>query len=294
MFKKVLIAFSTLSILLAILYIVSIRHKSDLNDNIAAAPIDVVIPAIAKDTATIDYCIEGIKKNCKNIRRVIVISKTRLTDKAEWFDEANYPFSKYDVALYLNNKDPETAKKYMNSPDSRLGWYYQQLLKFYAPKAIPGISSNILIVDADTVFFRPVEFVNANGGGNYTIGFENPHQPYFDHMKRLLPGLKRAPGNRSGICHHMLFQKNVLDDLFNRVETTHHNEFWKAFCLCVSPNELMAAGASEYEIYYNFVFMENHQAKIRPLIWKNSGELQNISKHATQGYDYISYHAYLR
>lgn len=269
----------------------------DVNEKITYSfinePIDVIIPTAAKDSATLDLCIEGIRKNCKNVRRIIVVSPKKITSNAEWFDEANYPFSKYDVSLHLNGLDPQHATKYLKDPKSRLGWFYQQLLKLYAPYTIPGISSNVLIVDADTVFMQPTEFVNAEGGGNYGIGSEY-HKPYFQHADRLLPGLRKLFPDKSGVCHHMLFQKTVLDDLFAHVEKIHQKEFWKAFCECVDPKYIKKSGASEYEIYFNFVLARTDQVKIRPLKWKNSEKLTNIAQDKVSGYDYVSYHEYLR
>lgn len=256
-------------------------------------PIDVVIPAIEKDLATLEYCIQGIKDNCQNCRRIIVVSPKKLTDNAEWYPETDYPFSKDDVSLYLNRMDPIQAKLFKQKTDSRLGWYYQQLLKLCAPSVIPGISSNVLVVDADTVFFRPIEFLNEDGGGNYAVGQEYI-KAYFKHSNKLLPGLKKVFADKSGVCHHMLFQKAVMDDLFFQVESFHKQEFWKAFCLCVNPSDLSKAGAADYEIYFNFAFSRTDQAKIRPLNWRNSSDLHRIEYHSQAGYDFVTYHAWLR
>lgn len=256
-------------------------------------PIDVIIPAIEKDLSTLEYCIQGIKNNCLGLRRVIVVSPNRLTHNAEWFPESDYPFSKDDVARYLNRLNPIKTAQYINKPNKRIGWYYQQLLKLYAPSVIPGISSNVLIVDADTVFFRPITFLNEKNGGNYAVGQQH-HKPYFEHSNKLLPGLKFFLKDKSGICNHMLFQKAVIDDLFFQVESIHKVEFWKAFCLCVNPGYLSCSGASEYEIYFNFAFSRTNQVKIRHLRWMNSSDLHLMEQHSQTGYDYVSYHAWLR
>ncbi len=255
--------------------------------------IDVVMPTAPKDVKTIDIAIEGIRKNCKNLGRIIVISSERLTDHAEWFDESQYPFSKFDVALYLNKMDKNRATKYLNKRHSRVGWYYAQLLKFYAGFVIPGISSNILIVDSDTVFLRPVEFMNEKGEGLYNPGTEY-HKPYFVHMNKLLPGLRKVFPDLSGISHHLLMQKPILEDLFSQVESYHQVEFWKAFCRCVDPTYVGAAGAAEFEIYFNFAFDRTDQVHLRNLKWGNSSKLELLDQHRTQGYDYMSYHSYLR
>ncbi|MDB6082063.1 MAG: hypothetical protein JWO53_1335, partial [Chlamydiia bacterium] len=123
-------------------------------------PIDVVIPCTSKDLGTLEVCIRGIKKYGKNIHRVIVVSDKRYTDSAEWFDEKLYPFSKFDIALNILGEEAK-AREFQDAPNSRLGWIYQQFLKLYAPFVIPKISSNVLILDADTVFVNPIAFTNS-------------------------------------------------------------------------------------------------------------------------------------
>lgn len=271
----------------------AVFDHSPIHYQLIDEPIDVVIPTASRDGNILKHCIEGIKNNCRKIRRIIVVSPHRLTDEAEWYDEKGYPFSKFDVALYLNQLDADQALAFQNHHSTKLGWYYQQLLKLYSAFVIPGISSNVLIVDADVCFFRPVEFLNEGGGGMYATSNEY-WTPYFNHADRLLPGLTRLNPNLSGIVHHMLFQKPVLDDLFNQVESFNKKEFWKAFCLCVDPTVLYSSGASEYEIYFNFLFARTRQLKLRHLFWMNSGECDSMQNHMRSGYDFVAYQAYMR
>ena len=256
-------------------------------------PIDVVIPSTHKDLATLELCIKGIKQNCQ-VRRVIVVSSEKLTDNAEWFDETAFPFSKSDVALQLHNNQEKNAAQYYLYSKSRLGWYYQQLLKFYAPFVIPGISSNVLILDSDTIFLNPVKFLNSSYAGLYNTG-SDLRPSYFNHADRLTDGaVKRLYQNYSGVSHHMLFQKCVLEDLFALVETIHNKEFWKAFCNCVDPTEVNSSGASEYEIYFNFVLSRTKQVEIRKLMWKDVPTLEGMIKYKLRGYHYVSCHDWNR
>jgi hypothetical protein len=258
-------------------------------------PIDVVIPSCEKDLDTLELCIEGVKKNCQNIRRIIVVSKKKLSKSAEWFSEDSFPFNKNDVALHIFNGDAERAKVYANSPDSRVGWYYQQLLKLYAPFVIPEISSNVLIVDSDTVFLRPVSFIDeTTGGGLYNPSGEY-HMPYFWHAKRLSGGtINRLYPEFSGISHHMLFQRDVLRNLFEEIESLHKITFWKAFCKAVDIGEIHTSGASEYEIYFNYVFSKSKAVSIRILKWENVNSIDLINQCRNTGYHYVSSHAHAR
>ncbi len=256
-------------------------------------PIDVIIPSTEKDLDTLDLCIQGIRRNCTQIRRIIVISNHPLTNQAEWFDEKNFPFSKKDIAYHLMHCNQEKAQNLLSSPNSRVGWYLQQLLKLYASYTIPGLSSNILLLDSDTIFLNPVRFTNHLGAALFNTG-EEFHTPYFEHMNKLLPGLTRLWPAHSGICHHMLIQKSILDDLFHSVESYQNMEFWKAFCLCVEENQIPYSGASEYEIYFNFALARSNQLIIRPLKWENTSSLKQIPYFKEQNFTYISAHNYFR
>ncbi len=256
-------------------------------------PIDVVIPCVEKDLSTLDLCIEGIKKNGANIRRVIVISKTKLTKRAEWVSEDAYPFSFDDVARALANGNPSIEAKLLLKK-SRTGWYFQQLLKLYAPLVIPDISENVLVLDADTIFLNPVTFLNEQHAGLYNTGIEyRPH--YFHHGELLIPGFKKLYPEYSGITHHMIFQRPVILALFSVVETYHQKPFWQAFCSFVQQADpKLFAGASEYEIYFNYVLSKTDQTAIRILKWKNVTKFSDIPKYKKKGYHYISIHDYKR
>jgi len=255
------------------------------------APIDVIIPCTYKDKDTLDACIEGIRQNGKDIRRIIVLSSEPLTDKAEWFDESRFPFNKYDIAFEILKDEKKVQELFSQS--SRIGWIYQQLLKIYAPFIIPEISPNVLMLDADTIFLRPVEFIGPLGEGLYNPGSEY-HKPYFRHAERLIPGFKRVFKEYSGISHHMLFQKSVLQDLMDEIKLYHYVEPWKAICHCIDTRYLHLSSLSEYEIYFNFVFMRSPQMKLRHLKWANISSLNEIATYQEKGYDYVSCHVYLR
>lgn len=249
-------------------------------------PIDVVIPCAPKDRETLALCIEGIRTHGKNIRRVIVVSKEKLTDEAEWFSEKLYPFSKEDLALEIF-QDQKAAEKFLHRKNSRIGWIYQQFLKLYAPFVIPKISSNVLILDADVIFLQPVAFMDEEGRGLLNIATEY-HLPYFGHMKRLLPDLQRVHAEYSGITHHMLFQKPVLEDLFSLISQRHGVEPWRAICRAIESKKMPPSCLSEYEIYFNFALLRTDQIKIRSLPFMDVHPLKKIAKY--KDYAYITSH----
>ena len=145
-----------------------------------------------------------------------------------------------------------------------------------------------MVIDSDTVFLKPTTFFEKNIP-LYNFGTEY-HIPYFIHMVNLHPTFSKV-NNMSGICHHLIFQKNVLIDLFKIVENFHNNKFYQIFLESIEKKEILGSGASEYEIYFNF--LQKHypnQYKIRPLKWANVSNLHlnNINL------DYVSCHWYMR
>ena len=124
------------------------------------------------------------------------------------------------------------------------------------------------------------------------VSTEN-HKPYFFWGMRLIPGFKRVFPEYSGITHHMLFQKPVLKHLFDQVENLHKCDFWIAFLKEISRDQYYGSGASEYEIYFNFLFLNSRQVRVRKLNWAN-GYYEDLPKAKKEGLSYLSCHEYLR
>ncbi len=250
--------------------------------------IDVVIPAHEKDLLTLNHCIRAVKKKVVGVRRIIVVSKAKYTEEAEWFDESLFPFSFQEVAQIV---------------ECGTGWHYQQLLKLYSVIVIPEISENVLVVDSDTVFFREVSFFSSDGKALYNIakdkGLEESefHQNSFKNIVKDIPEIAtRLPKefrNISGICHHMLFQKHVIENLFRTVEQIDGtgDPFYKIFLKNSGPGYAVA----EYNLYFYFLIcFYPEQYQIRILNYKNTANFCLWKYRITKKYHYCSYHSYMR
>jgi hypothetical protein len=175
--------------------------------------------------------------------------------------------------------------------DYHKGWYIQQILKL---KSTHYIDSNVvLVIDADTIFLNDVWFFDNVGRDLYNTGNQY-YPPYFDHMSRLIPGLTKIR-NESGICHHMLLRRNILDGLSEKTLETHGKSLTEAFRDLVRPEYRTGSGASEYELYFNAVHaFYPDKCRIRQLRWadKNPQCLDDLTKLAEE-YDYVSLHWWL-
>jgi hypothetical protein len=237
---------------------------------------DIVIVVGPNDYDVVKKQVEYTKKNIIGYRNIYLLcyDDTLKIDGCITISEKIFPFSLDTVGEY-HGKNP------------RNGWYLQQLLKLYAGFVIPDILDKYLVIDADTFFLKPTHFIE-NGKGLYNYGIEE-HITYFTHMEKLHPELKKRDPSKSGICHHMLFDTKYVKELFELVELHNNDSFYKAFLKNVT--DVTFAGASEYEIYFNFMLHYHaNDIIIRSLNWINCGNFDNLNDNL----DYASYHWYLR
>jgi len=247
---------------------------------------DVVIPLGPNDVHKIYRQVEATRKHVIGLRNIYIItsSKTLLLPikGVTVIPENEFPFQWKDIAQRL-------------SPSKRNGWYLQQLLKIYAGIVIPNLTGEpmdrYLIIDADTVFLRPVSFIDAEDRCLYNWSGEDEVQ-YMDHMKRLHPELGRTVLGKSGICHHMMIETAFMQELMEKVER-HAGDgkfFWEIFLEKVDPMHYEGSGASEYEIYFHYVFRFHPESvALRGLHWANKhGDFK--MEDADRSLDYVSTH----
>ena len=240
---------------------------------------DIVIPVVnSNDTSVIKKQIKYTQKNVIGYRNIYLIcyDPSIRMDGCITINENIFPFNIETVAKCHGKLE-------------RNGWYLQQLLKLYAGKCIPNILDRYLVIDSDTFFLRQTTFVE-NNKCLYNYGTEY-HKPYFHHMEKLDKDFTRIDNKKSGICHHMMFQKKYVGEIMKKIEKTHNDLFYNVFLKLVTDTN--KSGASEYEIYFNYMlkFYPN-KIKIRKLEWENVCQINNLENN--NNLDYISYHWYLR
>lgn len=225
---------------------------------------DIVIPLGPNEISRFTQQIEYTKKNVIGYRNIYIVTRNLdiKIDNCIVIDENIFPFKEF-----ISNYFAE-----YNGKNNRNGWYFQQLIKLYAGSLIKDILDNYLVIDADVFFLKPTCFIQDNKpmfatGNEYNI-------PYFTHMNLLHNSFSKVH-NKSGICHHMLFNKKYINEIFTIVEEQHKKPFWQAFITTVCEHKnyqvnVCESGASEYELYFNYM-VKNHIDKIivRDLNWQN-------------------------
>lgn len=241
---------------------------------------DILILVGPEDREIVKKQIEFTKKNIIGYRNIYLIcyDPTITLEGCITINENIFPFTIDTVAKFHGKLN-------------RNGWYLQQLLKLYAGIVIPNILDKYLVIDSDTFFLKPTTFIE-NGKCLYNYG-DADWPPYFVHMHKLVNFTN--VGEKSGICHHMMFETKYVKELINMVETNHGDLFYNVFLKLVT--EINGSGASEYEIYFNYM-LKNHEDKIttRKLKWGDTTVFGiKIDTDCTNApYDYVSYHWHLR
>lgn len=238
---------------------------------------DIVIPVGPNDIDVINEQIKYTKKNIIGYRNIYIIYKNNSLQiqGCITISEDIFPFNIQTVELYHGKL-------------KRNGWYLQQLLKLYAGNIIPNVLNTYLVIDSDTFFKKPTSFIKDNKY-LYNYGTEN-HKPYFQHISQLHESFKKINVSKSGICHHMIFDNKIINEIINLVETRHKRKFYDVFLSLVDPKTYESSGASEYELYFNYILQKHsNNILIRELKWKNVTELNKNSLN-----DYESVHHYQR
>lgn len=240
---------------------------TDKVETIENSQFDILVLVGPNETFGFDIRLHHIKHFIQGYRNIYIICHipNAQIEGCISVNEDVFPFTK------------ETVKKYFSESYAkwRGAWYFQQLMKLYAGYCIPGILDKYLVIDADILLLKPMQFIQDN---KFMFNYSNEyHYPYFNHMTRMHPSLTRQT-EHSGITHHMMFYIPFMTKLFELVETYRGGKpFWQIFMESVYEEE-GTSGASEYEIYFNFVlkYYPEH-VMLRPLDWTN-----------IKNYDYVS------
>jgi len=239
---------------------------------------DIVIPVGPNDAGIILKQLEYTKQNVIGYRNIYLVSydDNLHVDGCITIPEKIFPFSLQTVADF-------------HGKQGRNGWYLQQLLKLYAGFVIPDIVDKYLVIDSDTFFIKPTIFYQS---GKALYNYSNEyHKPYFTHMSKLSNTFTKVYNSLSGICNHMIFETKYVKEIIDIVELTHHDKFYNVFIK--NATEIHGSGASEYEIYFNYMLKHhNDEITIRNLKYLNGAKYTNEIIHTE--YDYVSYHWYSR
>lgn len=233
-------------------------------NQISFPELDVVMPIIFKDLQIAKLSIESLRKYSLNpISNIYIVSPN---------DEAIIAFCEENSLMFVDEDevspiDSATISNYVPSI-SRVGWLKQQLIKLNCFK-IPGIKSNVLVMDADTVLLKRQFF--CKGNDDIILFFSDEFHFYYRLANRFLLG-RYSFYPFSFISHHQVFNMEHLKSLTILLEKLHNEKWYNSFLIAASIYDNFV---SEYELYAQYV-TQFTEAKYTPQYWFNNNlEYQN-------------------
>ena len=242
--------------------------------------VDAVVPYHPKDRDLLPWCLNGIRNNLDEVRKVSVICNKECRYDAERAG---------GIFIDENFVDNLTVNSYSHP---RWPWYFQQILKLAAADIVE--TDCYLVVDSDTVFLKPVSFFNEAGKPLYAPATEY-HNAYFDVFWQLL-GF-HANREYSFTAHHMVYNRNIVKEMRGRFRN--EKPWWKNIVRYIEPrppwNSL--SQVNEQETYGHYIkAVHPEEVNIRPLQWRNVNVLPNqqMLRYLAKRYDFASFHAWDR
>lgn len=248
--------------------------------------IDFVVPCHPKDFPSLKICIHGIKENISSFNKIFVVSNEDPNIKGV----IHVPEQKYDPFI---SKD-KIAKKFSTYAPHllyRTKWIYQQFLKLYAFKVIPELTDSYVLVDSDTIFLRDVQFDLEKF---YYCKAQEYHLPYLEPTKQLL-GIHETIGF-STICHHMIFNKEKMNQMHSFIENRFHVNTLSEAVLSIL-DYTQGSCMSEWDIYANYILLNHPEFAVhRQLVWDNISfiPVQSHLDDFKNRFDFVSCHAWSR
>ena len=160
--------------------------------------------------------------------------------KISFVDEESY----FQKTFNFSREDLKQAWKGTKSPRD-FGWWWQQLLKLGAGQCIEGISENFCVWDADLIVLEPWPLTDPNSTQCYVAPLQekylsDTHQEAYDSSTRHILKMEPTQPRKGGtwIAHHMVFNKGVLRQMLNLIETNVGTE-------CAEPWPVKILGIAE-------------------------------------------------
>lgn len=215
---------------------------------------NIIIPVIYRDYSFLKTTIRYVNK-CLSPKKVYIITDIRFkrflpkvilnSDNCVVIDENK-------LIDGMNHDKLSLLFTKLNRSEIGSGWYYQQFIKMAFALSDYCDSDYYLSWDSDTIPLCKINFFDDNGKPYFTMKREH-HAPYFVAIERLL-GITKT-NSRSYIAENMLFNKEIMIELVNRIESNSQlggNTWYEKIVYALVPESVSHMGFSEFETYGNY------------------------------------------
>jgi hypothetical protein len=201
-------------------------------------PLDIVIPLVEKDCETVPYTVRSIRNLVGHPIGTIYFVSPESQKIRELAHSLGCTFILEDTVL----PDPAIKK--------HRGWIIQQFLKLNADSFVKN--QHYLVVDADTLFLRPIIFTLKDG--TYLVNIHWMTAVQRKKMTSILLGNNKV-FKYDFVSHYMLFSKSLLSDMKKHIEGRFGKRWDKAIVdlFAKGTPETSSSNFSEYDLYVTYV-----------------------------------------
>lgn len=202
-------------------------------------------------------------------RRIIFIGSSEVGEKIKQdgpflrvtFVNENDILKFDDVYSFMSDTFSERVSKGECFPRKVCGWYYQQFLKMAYAKFCED--EYYMTWDGDTVPVVAFSMFDDEGHPYFDMKSEY-REDYFTTLAKIIPGVEKFADD-SFISEHMLFDKNDMQGLIERIED---NEaipgklFYEKILNSINPDRIAKPCFSEFETYGNYMYLNRPEKYI--------------------------------
>lgn len=232
---------------------------------------DVLIVVAEKDFPRVSNLYHRLSE-CVQCKKLIFVGNRAVGRMAEQLDDSDIAWIDEDSVLPFSEVH-ELMKKRLadvlqgrDLPRGITGWYYQQFLKMQYAQMCDD--AYYMTWDGDTIPCRTIHMFKEGTEVPYLDLKTELKSEYFDTLGKLLPGMHKVI-EKSFISEHMLFRKDIMQDLIGRIEANADlggETFWEKVIYAIPTEQLQEGVFSEFETYGTFVAL-NYTMSYRLREW---------------------------
>lgn len=269
-------------------YFKDVIGQKSVDSQIASeVKVDVVIVAMKKDLATLEICIDSVRRNLLHPIGTVFIVSPVSEEIAGLCTRKQCSFVSEDAVLPIRRTDIDYL-----GPDGqdRSGWLFQQLLKYGMSGLVE--QEHYYVIDADTVLVTQQRFEDA--GRLVLLHSDEFHRPYFSvcgNLLRITPTILL-----SCVAHQMFFSVSRLQAMLATIGASSTHGWWESILENVDYSD--NSGFSEFETYGQWC-MKEYSGETQREYWYNLAlsrdqlrDIDTLCAEYGSRYRSVSFHHY--
>ena len=222
---------------------------------------------------------------------IVVICKT-----INWkiIDYLNNEFKNYEIKIVTPNKvnnqfpriniisdseflDQRSINDLLHGKIKRIGWYFQQLLKYEV--VLNSVYENVLIIDGDSVIHKGLVKEKSICTTN-----KKTHAKYYNLNREIF---ESDINKKSLVTNHMIFNKCILKELISFIEEKFKRPWKEVLVDLVSSQDSLSF--SEYQLYGDYV-LSRYDFILKPIkIFRRFDCIKTGLDHGLEKYDILAF-----